>query len=593
VITTDHLLQFGDIATAITQFYEDTVRDAAVSHDYPEERIHLECSRYVTPSGKRGGIERQPQSTGRLPNDVVQMLEDEHLLRSEPRGGSRWYELAHDRLVDPILKRREGNKDFQALITATELLERARGSGGPERRPGESLVLGALTPDFASRLRLSKRELVFLAAEVVWDGGAEVEKWMMALIEEDAATVADALDREATHPDRPTVVRETLARALGYVPGSSAVRRLVRLALEDPDEVVREAAAVSLARLDDPGLNAEVMDGLQTAGRRRPARAALAHMRNKSVIAAAGQGALLEKPAVHLERAWSQIPWLNRVLLTGDLARLRIRRSGASILYMALSAGFFAAFTTAATRWFPAHWGHTLGQAPGESQGFAGVFQELWGGFLWASFIVATIALGEAVFKRFRNTWWHNATLMRCLMGVAGGFVGGLGILASVFGVYTLEALIATKWLTEPVRSLAVCSFETHYCLVHPLYGVFLGLGIAAGVCVLRRTSKWDAFFKGHLAEDPHWPKMQRMDSLPGRIGAALVLSLGFSWITLLGLVAVGIFAREVMVTPPRDVLTFTGESLTIWAGGVGGLAGYIFGALLMKVGIRIRPARD
>ena len=514
VITTDHLLQFGDVATAIIQFYEETVRDAAVSHDYPEELIHLECSRYVTPSGKRGVIEQQRQSTGRLRNDIVQTLEDEHLLRSEPRGGSRWYELAHDRLVDPILKRRESNKDFQALITATELLERTQGSGEPERRPGESLVLGALTPEFASRLRLSKQEIAFLAAEVVWGGGAEVEKWTAALVKEDAATVADTLDREATHRDRPAVVRQMIARALGFVPGSGAVRHLVRLALDDPDEGVREAAALSLARLDDPVLTGQVMDALETAARRRTARAALAHMRNESVIATLGHGALLEKPAVRLERAWSQIPWRNRVTLTGDLARLRIRRSGASILYMALSAGFFAAFTTAATRWFPAWWGRTLGQSPDEPQWFAGIFQGLWGGFVWASFIVGTIAIGEAVFKRFRNTWWHNPTLMRCLMGVAGGFVGGLGILASIFGVYTLEALVATSWLPTLDRSLAVCSLQTRYCLVHPLYGVFLGLGIAAGVCVLRRTPRWESFFRGHLTEDPHWPKMQRMDSL-------------------------------------------------------------------------------
>jgi tetratricopeptide (TPR) repeat protein len=37
-----------------------------------------------------------------MPNAVVRALENRHILKAERRSGSRWYELAHDRLIEPI-----------------------------------------------------------------------------------------------------------------------------------------------------------------------------------------------------------------------------------------------------------------------------------------------------------------------------------------------------------------------------------------------------------------------------------------------------------------------------------------------------------
>ena len=47
-------------------------------------------------------VQRTHGRTGRLPDWIVDQLEKSHLLRAEQRGGERWYELAHDRLAEPV-----------------------------------------------------------------------------------------------------------------------------------------------------------------------------------------------------------------------------------------------------------------------------------------------------------------------------------------------------------------------------------------------------------------------------------------------------------------------------------------------------------
>ena len=37
-----------------------------------------------------------------MPNQIVEFLEDKYLLRVEARAGAYWYELVHDRFIDPI-----------------------------------------------------------------------------------------------------------------------------------------------------------------------------------------------------------------------------------------------------------------------------------------------------------------------------------------------------------------------------------------------------------------------------------------------------------------------------------------------------------
>ena len=56
----------------------------------------------ITPDGIRNQVLRGARQSEGLDSALVQKLVATHLMRSEKRGGATWYELAHDRLIEPI-----------------------------------------------------------------------------------------------------------------------------------------------------------------------------------------------------------------------------------------------------------------------------------------------------------------------------------------------------------------------------------------------------------------------------------------------------------------------------------------------------------
>jgi tetratricopeptide (TPR) repeat protein len=57
---------------------------------------------FITERGTRGTAYEGYAETAGMPNSVVRSLEDRHLLNAEHRSGLRWYELPHDRLIEPL-----------------------------------------------------------------------------------------------------------------------------------------------------------------------------------------------------------------------------------------------------------------------------------------------------------------------------------------------------------------------------------------------------------------------------------------------------------------------------------------------------------
>jgi hypothetical protein len=103
VITMDDLRAFGNPDRALQRFYENAIESASTMTrvDEGDLRTWFE-SHLITPAGTRGLVFRGLDSTGGIPNDVVDILEAQHLIRPEIRSGSRWYELTHDRFIRPI-----------------------------------------------------------------------------------------------------------------------------------------------------------------------------------------------------------------------------------------------------------------------------------------------------------------------------------------------------------------------------------------------------------------------------------------------------------------------------------------------------------
>jgi hypothetical protein len=107
-ITPAHIETYGDVDKALKRFYEDALNAAATKTRVSNDRLRLWVDRYlITPGGTRGMVYRGSEGTGHeeraIPNAVVDVLEEKHLIRAEARaGGERWYELTHDRFVGPI-----------------------------------------------------------------------------------------------------------------------------------------------------------------------------------------------------------------------------------------------------------------------------------------------------------------------------------------------------------------------------------------------------------------------------------------------------------------------------------------------------------
>lgn len=103
VITSQHLKDFGDVDQALTSFYDNAVRQVCLGAHVSEDRLRRGIEElFITEMGTRNMAYQGRSVTGLIPNKVVQMLEDQHVVRAEWRAGARWYELTHDRLISPI-----------------------------------------------------------------------------------------------------------------------------------------------------------------------------------------------------------------------------------------------------------------------------------------------------------------------------------------------------------------------------------------------------------------------------------------------------------------------------------------------------------
>jgi hypothetical protein len=115
MITTEDIEQYGNVDMALENFYNRAVQTAVSSgadtgvrerdvREWFEEKL-------ITSAGTRGSVFEETDHTGGLINKAVAELDHLHIIRAEIRAGGRWYELSHDRMVDPVL---ESNRKWKA-----------------------------------------------------------------------------------------------------------------------------------------------------------------------------------------------------------------------------------------------------------------------------------------------------------------------------------------------------------------------------------------------------------------------------------------------------------------------------------------------
>lgn len=153
----------GSVDQALTRYYAEQVTVASQAAGVPERTVRRWIGEsLITVQGLRGQVLREPESTQGLDNRTVQALVDAHLVRAEERRGAVWYELAHDRLVEPV---RADNAAWREAHLST--LERQAALWQREGRPAGLLLTGgtlAMAERQAAGRSLPPVERDFLAA---------------------------------------------------------------------------------------------------------------------------------------------------------------------------------------------------------------------------------------------------------------------------------------------------------------------------------------------------------------------------------------------------------------------------------------------
>jgi subtilisin family serine protease len=125
IITQKHVEAFGDVNQALAGFYEQSLRQAAGKAGLKEADLRAWFERHLITSARtRGTVYREREQTGEIPNMAVDALEDVHLITGEWRAGARWYELTHDRFIEPI---RRSNRRWREKESEEQARKRRRG----------------------------------------------------------------------------------------------------------------------------------------------------------------------------------------------------------------------------------------------------------------------------------------------------------------------------------------------------------------------------------------------------------------------------------------------------------------------------------
>jgi WD40 repeat protein len=170
VIDLDDISGVGNVDQSLGEYYAASVRAAVlepVSSEHgvrvPERSVREWFEhQLITPEGIRSQVLRGAETSGGLPNGVVQRLVDSHIVRAEDRAGKTWYELAHDRLIAPV--RRDNAGWFARNLN---LLQQQAGLWAQRGRSEGLLLRGkelTLAEEAAQRMSLTGVENDFLEA---------------------------------------------------------------------------------------------------------------------------------------------------------------------------------------------------------------------------------------------------------------------------------------------------------------------------------------------------------------------------------------------------------------------------------------------
>jgi len=137
-ITIEDVASVGDVNKSLGEYYAERAASVAQETGESERAIRVWFDeRLITESGIRSQVLMEPGRSGDLDNQAIRLLEDAHLVRAEKRRGATWFELAHDRLLEPV--KASNVSWFQAHLS---LLQRQAALWQKDNRPEHLLLRG-------------------------------------------------------------------------------------------------------------------------------------------------------------------------------------------------------------------------------------------------------------------------------------------------------------------------------------------------------------------------------------------------------------------------------------------------------------------
>ncbi len=139
VITIKHLEKYGDVSEALSNFYERSIRSVAKDTGVKEEALRRWFGdTLITSEATRAPVNRGNETTGGMPNAAIDKLEAMRLIKGEWKGTNvRWYELAHDRFIEPI---RRSNEKWLANQSRNEQVRLRLEAKASKWQPGNKLL---------------------------------------------------------------------------------------------------------------------------------------------------------------------------------------------------------------------------------------------------------------------------------------------------------------------------------------------------------------------------------------------------------------------------------------------------------------------
>lgn len=595
------------VPNALNAFYEETIK--RVSADENERKaIQFGLMKFITMASTRTIVQRTHDKTGRLSNLTVDALEREHLLRFEKRGEQFWYELSHDSLAGPVAKQRDVDPELSKLLFASDLLDKmlekakAESSESLDDYFGEHHEILAECKRFQSPSHslLEEQELEFLFRASL-RSGLEQREWSQQLKEHfpDSHTrvLKNALSYHSCQvPEVARRIREHAAVLLGQI-GETAekelLRILVKLSLQDEATSVRQAAALSLARLDRPDLYDEVISALGQPGMTLGAIEALARVR----IAVDS-----DKEPKRFEATFLNISPRFQKRISSLARRTRFKERFPAFPFVFIPVAIFAAISAACIKLVFGKFGWALTQH--EPNAGMGLFHGFTAGVIWAGLITFGITLYHVVFGREQEPKSTARPFGALIAGMLGGFLGSMLIVLVIISIYGGEALEIMGWLTpsttrDPTTGKLTdfrwtSSFwkdiflVTGFGWVHLITGMGLGLGMAMMTNAIRASTKWTEFLD----------QQTTIDSLhKAKLITAEILKIALPKVWPL-VIVLGLSAFVASFVPATDNTSYLiqgliGDCSTQAWGAYFGIVGMFLGLVALRYGFRVEPRKD